>query len=101
MSSTAATPPPTAPARPVARWAGFALVAAVLISVSAEAVVAAPWDRRPYSYLDDYVNFLGTPYAGEFRGFFISSPRWWLMSVAWIVSGTLIAAAGIALARRL
>jgi hypothetical membrane protein len=83
------------------RWAGPALVAAVLIDLIAEAVVAAAWDRRPYSYVDDYVNFLGSPFTGEFRGYLISSPRWWLMSLAWIVAGTLIAAASIALGRRL
>jgi hypothetical protein len=96
MSSTAGTR-----IRVVARWAGPALVAAVLISLIAEAVVAAAWDRRPYSYISDYVNFLGSPYVGEFRGFVISSPLWWLMAVAWIVSGMLIAAAGLALSRRL
>jgi hypothetical membrane protein len=96
MSSTTASPP-----RTVARRAGAALIAAVLISLIAEAVVAAAWDRRPYSYIDDYVNFLGSPFVGEFRGFLISSPLWWLMSAAWIVSGTLVAAASIALSRRL
>jgi hypothetical membrane protein len=76
-------------------------VAAVLVDLIAEAVVAAAWDRRPYSYLDDYVNFLGNPFVGEFRGFLISSPLWWLMSIAWIVSGALVAAASVALSRRL
>jgi hypothetical membrane protein len=91
MSSTTVSP----------RRAGIALVAAVLISLIAEAIVAAAWDRRPYSYLEDYVNFLGSPFTGEFRGFLISSPLWWLMSIAWILSGTLVAAASIALSRRL
>jgi hypothetical membrane protein len=96
MTSTTATP-----RRTVARWAGPALVAAVLTSLIAEAIVAAAWDRRPYSYVEDYVNFLGSPFVGEFRGFLISSPLWWLMSIAWIVSGMLVAAASIALSRRL
>lgn len=96
MSSTTATQP-----RTVARWAGPALIAAVLTSLITEAIVAAAWDRRPYSYIEDYVNFLGSPFVGEFRGFFISSPLWWLMTIAWIVSGTLVAAASIALSRRL
>jgi hypothetical membrane protein len=96
MSTTTATPP-----RTVVRWTGSALVAAVLVDLIAEAVVAAAWDRRPYSYLDDYVNFLGNPFVGEFRGFLISSPLWWLMSIAWIVSGALVAAASVALSRRL
>src|SRR4051812_30797079 len=91
---------PTSP-RTVARWAGPALIAAVLVDLIAEAIVAAAWDRRPYSYIDDYVNFLGSPFAGEFRDVLISSPLWWLMSVAWIVAGALIAAAAIALSRRL
>src|SRR4051794_24640061 len=99
MSSTPATT--VTPARPVARWAGAALIAAALVSVIAGAVVAAAWDRRPYSYVEDYVNFLGSPYAGEFRGIVISSPLWWLMSTAWIVSGALVAAASVALGRRL
>jgi hypothetical membrane protein len=84
-----------------ARWAGPALLAAALVDLIAEAVVAAAWDRRPYSYVDDYVNFLGSPFTGEFRGYLISSPLWWLMSLAWVVAGTLIAAASIALGRRL
>jgi hypothetical protein len=96
MSSTTATPP-----RTVARWSGLALVAAVLVDLIAEAIVASAWDRRPYSYIDDYVNFLGNPFVGEFRGFLISSPLWWLMSIAWIVSGALVAAAAVALSRRL
>ncbi|WP_433728839.1 DUF998 domain-containing protein [Actinoplanes sp. CA-051413] len=85
----------------VARWAGPALVAAVLVDLIAEAVVAAAWDVRPYSYIDDYVNFLGSRFTGEFRGFLISSPLWWMMSAAWILSGALFAAASIALGRRL
>src|SRR4051794_10019164 len=96
MSSTVVSP-----LRTVARWSGPALVAAVLVDLIAEAIVAAAWDRRPYSYVQDYVNFLGNPFVGEFRGFLISSPLWWLMSIAWIVSGTLVAAASIALSRRL
>lgn len=96
MSSTTTTPP-----RVIARWAGPALIAAALVSLVTEAIVATAWDRRPYSYVDDYVNFLGSPFVGEFRGFLISSPLWWLMSIAWIVSGALVAAASIAFSRRL
>src|SRR3954452_19305170 len=96
MSSTRVTRP-----REFARRAGAALIAAALISLIAEAIVAAAWNRRPYSYVDDYVNFLGSPYVGEFRDILISSPLWWLMSIAWIVSGTLVAVAGITLGRRL
>ncbi|MEV6632731.1 DUF998 domain-containing protein [Actinoplanes sp. NPDC051470] len=96
MSSVTATP-----RRTVARWGGFALVAAVLLELIAEASVAAAWDRRPYSYLEDYVNFLGSPFAGEFQGIVISSPLWPLMSATWIVSGALVAAASIAISRRL
>ncbi|KIF76689.1 hypothetical protein QR77_28150 [Streptomyces sp. 150FB] len=99
MSSTTATP--STPLRVIARWAGPALIAAALISLIAEAIVATAWDRRPYSYIEDYVNFLGSPFAGEFRGVLISSPLWWVMSIAWIVAGTLVAAASIALSRRL
>jgi hypothetical protein len=96
MSSTMAAAP-----RTVGRWGGLALVAAVLVDLIAEAIVAAAWDLRPYSYVEDYVNFLGNPFVGEFRGYLISSPLWWLMSIAWIASGTLVAAASIALSRGL
>lgn len=92
---------PATLSRKAERWAGFALIAAFLTSVIAEAVVAAAWDRRPYSYIDDYVNFLGSPFAGEFEGILISSPLWWLMSIAWIVAGALVAATSIILSRRL
>lgn len=87
--------------RVAARWAGPALITAALISLIAEAVVASAWDRRPYSYVDDYVNFLGSPFTGDFRGILISSPLWWLMSTAWIAAGTLVAAASIAMGKRL
>jgi hypothetical protein len=93
-------PPVTGPT-PIARWTGPALIAAVLISLITEAVVAGAWDQRPYSYINDYVNFLGSPSTGQFREFFISSPLWWLMSIAWITSGALVAAATISLSRRL
>jgi hypothetical protein len=96
MSSTA-----DAPFRAVARWVGPTLITAVLINLITEAIVATAWDQRPYSYIEDYVNFLGSPFVGEVRGFFISSPLWWLMSIAWVVSGTLVAAASGALSRRL
>src|SRR3954454_3406801 len=91
----------TAPTRSIPRWAGLALVVAVLTNLLTEAIVASGWDRRPYSYVDDYVNFLGSPFSGEFRGYLISSPRWWLMSIAWIIIGALIAAASVTLARPL
>jgi hypothetical protein len=96
MSFASATP-----VRKAERWAGVALIAAVLTSVIAEAVVAAAWDQRPYSYIEDYVNFLGSPFTGEFQGILISSPLWWLMSIAWIVAGALVAAASIILSRKL
>jgi hypothetical membrane protein len=101
MSSTTPAPTTSAPTRPIARWAGPALIAAVLVSLIAEAIVATAWDQRSYSYIDDYVNFLGSPFAGEFRGILISSPLWWLMSIAWIASGALVAAVTITLGRRL
>src|SRR5690349_2870497 len=100
MSLTAPAPKPTS-TRSTARWVGTSLVAAAAINVIAEAVVAGAWDRRAYSYVEDYVNFLGSPFAGDFQGVTISSPLWWLMSIAWILTGALIAAAGIGLSRRL
>jgi hypothetical protein len=68
MPSTTATAP-----RKVARPAGAALISAVLTSVIAEAIVAAAWDRRPYSYLEDYVSFLGSRSSVNSRTF--SSPH--------------------------
>lgn len=91
----------TAPVATTARWVGGALAGAAVINVAAEAVVAGAWDVRGYSYVDDYVNFLGSPFTGVFQGITISSPLWWLMSAAWIATGTLIAAASIGLSRRL
>lgn len=79
--------------------AGPALVAAAAVYVLGEVVVAAAWDQRQYSYAQDYVNFLGSPFAGTFQGVLISSPLWWLMSVAWVLTGALIAAAALALSR--
>lgn len=82
-------------------WPGVALISGAVVTVVAEAVTAAAWDLRPYSYADDYVNFLGSPFVGEVEGITISSPLWWLMSTGWIVSGLLIAAAGIQLSQEL
>jgi hypothetical membrane protein len=84
-----------------ARWPGPVLVVAVLVNATCEAIVAAAWDVRPYSYVDDYINFLGSPFVGDFQGFVISSPLWFVMSAAWIVSGVLVAVAGIRLSRDL
>ena len=83
------------------RWPGVALLAGAVVTILAEAITASAWNVRPYSYADDYVNFLGSPFVGTFEGITISSPLWWLMSIAWILSGTLVAAASIALSRRL
>lgn len=91
----------TAPRGTVARWVGAVLAGAAILNVAAEAIVASAWDVRGYSYVADYVNFLGSPFAGEFEGVTISSPLWWLMSAAWIATGVLIAAASIGLSRRL
>jgi hypothetical membrane protein len=83
------------------RWTGVALLVASVGFLVVEAVVAAGWDVRPYSYADDYVNFLGSRYVGEFEGYAISSPRWLLMDVGWVGSGVLVAAASIRLATAL
>lgn len=77
------------------RWVGIALTAAAIVNVAAEAITAAAWDRRPYSYADDYVNFLGSPFAGTFQGVEISSPIWFVMTSGWILCAVLIAAASI------
>lgn len=83
------------------RWTGVALVLASVGSLVVEAVVAAGWDVRPYSYADDYVNFLGSRFAGDFAGYRISSPRWLLMDGSWVAAGVLVAAASTALASAL
>ena len=67
----------------------------------AEAVVASAWNRRSCSYVEDYVAFLGSSCTGVFQGITISSPLWWLMVSAWVLTGALIAAASIGLSRRL
>ncbi|WP_328325639.1 zinc-binding dehydrogenase [Kribbella sp. NBC_00382] len=90
-----------APRTTIARWVGPAFIAAAAIYVVAEAIVASAWDRRPYSYVDDYVNFLGSRFTEDFRGYTISSPLWWLMDIAWALTGVLVAAAVISLSRRL
>jgi hypothetical membrane protein len=87
--------------RGLARWPGIVLVAAAVVYLAVEAVVAAAWKVRQYSYIDDYVNFLGSPFDDEFRGYVISSPLWFLMTAAWIVCGVLIAVAGVRLGRDL
>ncbi len=91
-SSGAARPP---------RWAGAALLLASAGFLVVEAVVAAGWDVRPYSYADDYVNFLGSRFVGDFEGYAISSPRWLLMDVGWVASGVLVAAASTRVATAL
>lgn len=97
-----ATPTATTTPRGTAdRWVGAALAGAAIVNVAAEAVVASNWDVRGYSYVADYVTFLGSPFVGEFEGVTISSPLWWLMSAAWIATGVLIAAASMGLSRRL
>ena len=84
-----------------ARWPGIALIGGAIVTIAAEAITASAWTVRPYSYANDYVNFLGAPFTGQFEGITISSPLWLLMSIGWILSGVLIAAAGIALSRQL
>jgi hypothetical protein len=80
------------------RWTGAALALAAFGFLLTEAIVAAAWDVRPYSYADDYVNFLGSRFVGEFAGYAISSPLWLLMDIGWVVSGLLIAGAAVRLA---
>jgi hypothetical protein len=90
----------TTSARPP-RWTGAALLLAGVGFVVVEAVVAAGWDVRPYSYADDYVNFLGSRFVGDFEGYAISSPRWLLMDVGWVGTGLLVAVAAARLAKGL
>ena len=92
--------PASGSARPP-RWTGAALLLASVGFLVVEAVVAAGWDVRPYSYADDYVNFLGSRFVGTLEGYAISSPRWLLMDVGWIGSGVLVAAASVRLAAAL
>ena len=88
-------------ARSSLRWPAIALILGAVVTIVAEAVAASAWNLRPYSYADDYVNFLGSPFVGEFEGITISSPLWLVMTLGWIVSGVVIAAAGIRLRREL
>ncbi|GAA1563403.1 hypothetical protein [Brevibacterium picturae] len=92
MSATAIT---TLKRSTVPRWVGVALMVGVVVNLAAEAVSASAWDVRPYSYADDYVNFLGSPFAGTFQGVQISSPLWFIMTTGWIITAVLIATAGI------
>ena len=79
------------------RWPALAFILGAVITIAAEAVTASAWNLRPYSYADDYVNFLGSPFVGVFEGITISSPLWPVMTAGWIVSGLLVAVAGIRL----
>jgi hypothetical protein len=83
------------------RWTGLALVFSSAGFLIVEAIVAAAWDRRPYSYANDYVNFLGSRFVGDFEGYSISSPLWLLMDVGWVLTGVLIAGAAVRLASAL
>lgn len=83
------------------RWAGLLLGAAAVVDVVAEAVVAAAWDRRPYSYVHDNVAYLGSSDVGPYQGVVISSPLWPLMEAVWVATGLAVAVAGVLLARPL
>jgi len=80
-----------------ARASGLALIVGALVTIAAEAIAASAWNLRPYSYADDYVNFLGSPFVGTFEGIVISSPLWMVMSIGWVLSGILIAMGAIRL----
>ena len=101
MTASDSTSTSTATSARPPRWTGATLLLAGAGFVVVEAVVAAAWDVRPYSYADDYVNFLGSRFVGEFAGFTIASPRWLLMDVGWVAAGVLVAAAGTRLAAAL
>ena len=97
--STTVTPPAHNSTLP--RWVGAALAAAGIVNLAAEAMTASAWDVRPYSYTEDYVNFLGSPFAGTFQGVQISSPLWFIMTTGWIITAVLIATAGVRISSEL
>ena len=99
MMSTTAAPPAHNSTLP--RWVGASLAAAGLVNVAAEAITASAWNVRPYSYVQDYVNFLGSPFTGVFQDIQISSPLWFVMTSGWIVTALLIAIAGIGISSAL
>lgn len=92
---------PMSAAERAARRAGLLLASAAVVNVVAEAVVAAAWERRPYSYVDDNVAYLGSSDVGPYHGVVVSSPLWPLMETVWVLSGVVVGAAGVLLARLL
>jgi hypothetical protein len=90
-----ATPITTSKSSAIPRWVGATLASAAVVNLAAEAISASAWDVRPYSYANDYVNFLGSPFAGTFQGVQISSPLWFVMTTGWILTAILIATAGL------
>ncbi|NYJ76309.1 hypothetical protein HNR15_003272 [Allobranchiibius huperziae] len=79
--------------------AGAGLVLGAVASAVVEAVVANGWHRPPYSYVDDKVAYLGSPYCGNYEGHAVCSPDWKAMLVTWLANGLLVLGAGLVLGR--
>ena len=78
--------------------AAIALAFGALICVIMEAVVAAAWTHPTYSYINDYIAYLGSPDCGPYNGQIVCSPGWVAMDTTWIIEGLLVAVAGLLLA---
>ena len=77
--------------------AGGLMIAASLVYLVVEAVVASAWRDPRYSYLDNLVPSLGATTCGELNGQLVCSPLNPLMNVMFVVHGALFAAAAILL----
>ena len=88
--------------RPSARWlglAGLVLVIGAVASVVVEAIAAAAWDNPAYSYIDDKIAYLGSPYCGPYEDEVVCSPDWLAMLEAWLTNGLFVLVAGLVLGR--
>jgi hypothetical membrane protein len=74
--------------------AAGALVVAGVEFLVVEAVCAAAWQDPAYSYRSNYISDLEVRGPTAFAGHLIASPLGLAMSVAFIVNGVLVAAAG-------
>jgi hypothetical membrane protein len=81
------------------RFAGGFLIAAPLVFLIGEAVAAAAWSNPSYSYLGNFISDLGVPVPTTLDGRSVNSPLAAVMNTAFVLSGTLVAAA-VALALR-
>lgn len=82
------------------RWlgtVGLALIVGAIASVVVEAIVAAGWKSPGYSYINDKIAYLGSPYCGRYEGQFVCSPHWQVMEVTWLINGLIALLTGLVL----